>query len=192
MSRIGRVEKALAISVRVSENGGRRIRGDCRARCAVPGADGSVVTGLVTTQGSGLVVRPYQSADRESLIALWANVFPDDPPWNAPASMIDAKLAVQPELLLVGECESRIVGAIMGGYDGVRGWLHHLAVAPESRRRGFASQLVHAAETGLRKLGCSKINLQVRESNREVVAFYRALGYEVEARVSMGRRFASR
>lgn len=139
-----------------------------------------------------LRIRPYQPGDRESLIALWTRVFPDDPPWNAPATMINQKLAVQPELLLVGECESRIVGAVIGGYDGVRGWLYHLAVAPEFRRRGFASQLVRAVEAALRALGCSKINLQVRDTNREVVAFYRALGYAVEARVSMGRRFDAR
>ncbi len=148
-----------------------------------------MVPGLVTTGAPPFVVRTYQLADREGLIALWSRVFPDDPPWNAPASMIDAKLAVQPELILVGEFESRIAGAIIGGYDGVRGWLYHLAVEPESRRRGFASQLVRAAEAALLKLGCSKINLQVRDTNREVVAFYRALGYEVEARVSLGRRF---
>lgn len=106
--------------------------------------------------------------------------------------MIDQKLAVRPEQLLVGECESHIAGAIIGGYDGVRGWLYHLAVAPEFRRRGFASQLVRAAEAALRALGCSKINLQVRDTNREVIAFYSALGYEVEARVSMGRRFDAR
>jgi ribosomal protein S18 acetylase RimI-like enzyme len=105
--------------------------------------------------------------------------------------MIDSKLEVQPELLLVGEVdgpETTIVGAVMAGYDGVRGWLYHLAVAPELRRRGFGAQLVREAEAGLRALGCSKVNLQVRASNREVVAFYRSVGYEVEERVSMGRR----
>lgn len=143
----------------------------------------------MTTDANAFLVRAYRPADRESLITLWARVFPDDPPWNAPELMIDHKLAVEPELLLVGEVESQVAGAIIGGYDGVRGWLYHLAVAPESRRRGFASQLVRAAEERLRRLGCSKVNLQVRETNREVIAFYRALGYAVEERVSMGRRF---
>jgi ribosomal protein S18 acetylase RimI-like enzyme len=102
--------------------------------------------------------------------------------------MIEAKLRVQPELLLIGECDTSIVGAVIAGFDGVRGWIYHLAVAPEVRRRGFATQLVRAAEDALRQLGCSKINLQVRAANRDVVAFYRSLGYEVEERVSMGRR----
>jgi ribosomal protein S18 acetylase RimI-like enzyme len=48
--------------------------------------------------------------------------------------------------------------------------------------------LVRAAEEGLRRLGCQKANLQVRATNQDVVAFYRSVGYEVEQRVSMGRR----
>ena len=62
-----------------------------------------------------------------------------------------------------------------------------LAVASEFRRRGLATQLVRAAEDGLRRLGCAKVNLQVRTTNHEVVAFYRSLGYEIEERLSMGR-----
>lgn len=147
---------------------------------------------VASSDSPGLWIRAYQPADRAQLIELWTRVFPDDPPWNAPESMIDRKLAIQPELLLVGEHESRIVAAVIGGYDGVRGWLYHLAVAPEFRRRGFASQLVRAVEAALRALGCSKINLQVRDTNREVIAFYRTLGYELEARASLGRRFDAR
>lgn len=112
----------------------------------------------------------------------------DDPPWNAPALLIENKLKVQPELLLVGMLDQVLVGAVMAGFDGVRGWIHHLAVAPEYRRRGLATQLVRAAEFGLRNLGCPKVNLQVRATNAEVIALYRALGYAIEERVSMGRR----
>jgi ribosomal protein S18 acetylase RimI-like enzyme len=134
------------------------------------------------------LIRPFRPADREPLDELWTRVFPDDPTWNAPAVIIENKLKVQPELLLVGELDGTIVGALMAGFDGVRGWLYHLAVAPEFRRRGFATGLVRAAEDRLRRLGCRKLNLQVRPMNHEVVAFYRSLGYEVEERVSMGHR----
>jgi ribosomal protein S18 acetylase RimI-like enzyme len=102
--------------------------------------------------------------------------------------MIDAKLKVQPELLLVGVVGEAIIGSIVAGFDGVRGWLHHLAVLPEHRRRGYGTCLVRAAEDGLRRLGCGKVNLQVRDTNREVIAFYRSIGYEIEERVSMARR----
>jgi hypothetical protein len=149
----------------------------------------------------GLSIRAFRNGDRAAVEALWTRVFPDDPPRNAPSVVIENKLKVQPELLLVGEVDgvdgaaegagavgARIVGAVMAGYDGVRGWIYHLAVAPKFRRRGYGAQLVRAAEAGLRTLGCAKVNLQVRASNREVVAFYRSVGYEVEERVSMGRR----
>jgi ribosomal protein S18 acetylase RimI-like enzyme len=135
-----------------------------------------------------LCIRSFVPADRPALVLLWARVFPADPPWNAPEVMIANKLKVQPDLLLVGDLDGSIVGAVMAGFDGVRGWIYHLAVAPEHRRRGFATLLVRAAEAGLRAPGCPKVNLQVRASNQEVVAFYESLGYQVEPRVSMGRR----
>lgn len=142
----------------------------------------------MTRRSERLSVRPFQHGEREALQRLWARVFPDDPPWNAPEVMIENKLKVQPELLLVGKVDGTLVGAVIAGFDGVRGWIYHLAIAPEYRRRGFATQLVRAAEDGLRRLGCPKVNLQVRAVNHEVVAFYRSIGYEIEERVSMGRR----
>ena len=81
-------------------------------------------------------IRAFQGADRPALERLWVRVFPDDPSWNAPDVMIESKLKVQPELLLVGEMAGTIVAAVMAGFDGVRGWIYHLAVAPECRRRG--------------------------------------------------------
>jgi ribosomal protein S18 acetylase RimI-like enzyme len=133
-------------------------------------------------------VRSFRPGDGEALSALWGRVFPEDHPWNAPAVMIENKLRVQPELLLVGDLAGTIVGAVMAGFDGVRGWIYHLAVLPEHRRRGFATRLVRSAEQGLRALGCPKVNLQVRATNQDVVAFYRSVGYQVEERVCMGRR----
>jgi ribosomal protein S18 acetylase RimI-like enzyme len=135
-----------------------------------------------------IVIRSYVPADEPALVQLWERVFPDDPPTNAPRVMIRNKLKVQPELLLVGTLGEQLVGAVMAGFDGVRGWIHHLAVAPEWRRHGFAGRLMHAAEAGLRDMGCPKVNLQVRATNSQVVAFYRSLGYMVEERISMGRR----
>jgi ribosomal protein S18 acetylase RimI-like enzyme len=79
----------------------------------------------------------------------------------------------------------------MAGFDGVRGWIYHLAVASEYRRHGLATELVRAAETGLRELGCLKVSLQIRSTNLAAVAFYRSIGYQIEDRVSMGRRLES-
>ena len=101
--------------------------------------------------------------------------------------MIDNKLRVQPELLFVADVDTRLVGAVMAGFDGTRGWLHHLAVAPEYRLQGIATALVRAAEEGLVGLGCPKVNLQVRAHNVGVAEFYSSLGYRSEELVSMGK-----
>lgn len=135
-----------------------------------------------------LLIRSFREADRQPLAVLWGRVFADDPPWNAPEVMIASKLAVDDDLLLVAGLGGELAGAIMAGYDGVRGWLYHLAVAPEQRRRGIGTKLVRGAEERLATRGCAKVNLQVRAANAAVVAFYATLGYRVEERVSMGRR----
>jgi ribosomal protein S18 acetylase RimI-like enzyme len=144
----------------------------------------------MTTISPEILVRAFRETDRAPLRELWTGVFPDDPPRNAPDRVIDGKLRSLPELLLVAERDGALCGAVAAGYDGVRGWIYHLAVAPEQRRRGIATRLMRAAEEGLRRAGCSKINLQVRAGNASIVAFYRALGYEIEERISMGRALA--
>lgn len=133
-------------------------------------------------------IRPYESRDRAQVVALWSEVFQDDPPWNEPASMIRRKLTVQPELFLVAVVDGHVVGTVMAGFDGVRGWIHHLAVQGSHRRQGIASSLMGAAERGLEAVGCPKVNLQVRATNSQVIAFYRSLGYELEERASLGKR----
>jgi ribosomal protein S18 acetylase RimI-like enzyme len=133
-------------------------------------------------------IRRFQESDTREVASLWSEVFPDDPPHNAAAIVIPQKLAVQPELFFVAEVDGRVVGTIMAGYDGHRGWLYTVAVRPSHRRKGLGAALVRHAESALAALGCRKINLQVRASNFGVVAFYRKLGYSVEERVSMGKR----
>ncbi len=146
---------------------------------------------LIVMANAEVAIRSFREADRLQLVQLWSAVFPDDPPRNAPDRMIDGPLAVRPESLLVAELDGAgdrfIVGAVIAGFDGVRGWIYHLAVAPAHRRRGIATRLMRGAEAALRARGCSKINLQVRATNESVVAFYRALGYQTEERLSMGR-----
>jgi len=137
-------------------------------------------------------IRPYESRDHEQVVALWTDVFPDDPPWNEPASMIRRKLTVQPELFFVTHINDQVVGTVMAGFDGVRGWIHHLAVHRSHRRQGIASLLMKAAESGLEATGCPKVNLQVRATNSAVIGFYRSLGYELEERASLGKRLEAK
>jgi ribosomal protein S18 acetylase RimI-like enzyme len=139
-------------------------------------------------QNGDLLIRSYRDSDHANVIALWREAFPDDPPWNDPSLVIRRKIAVQRELFLVGEHSSCIVAIVLAGFDGVRGWIYHLAVASTERRLGRGRAMMVEAERQLRELGCPKVNLQVRSSNDEVVKFYRALGYVVEERISMGKR----
>jgi ribosomal protein S18 acetylase RimI-like enzyme len=97
-------------------------------------------------------------------------------------------MRVQPELFLVALEGSRLVGTAMSGFDGHRGWVYYLAVLPEHRRRGVGRALMRRVEAELATRGCPKINLQVRSTNRQAVSFYRHLGYQVEDRISMGKR----
>ncbi len=132
-------------------------------------------------------VRPYEETDEQNVISLWREVFPDPPWWNDPALDIRRKLAVQRELFLVADDGGRVVGTAMGGYDGHRGWVYYVAVAPRSRRCGTGTALMRAVEARLTELGCRKLNLQVRAANAAVIDFYRNLGYTVQELISMGK-----
>ena len=130
--------------------------------------------------------RRYQDGDRDSLIALWTRVFPDDPPHNEPAMMLATKLAVD-DLVIVVESDGDLAGACMAGYDGHRGWLYAVAVDSRHRRGGLGTALVEFAVAELVKLGCPKVNLQIRAGNTAVAEFYESLGFTVEERLSMGK-----
>ncbi len=132
-------------------------------------------------------IRPFQIADEEQVIALWRRCDLVRP-WNDPHKDIQRKLRVRPELFLVGLLDGKIVATVMAGYEGHRGWLNYLAVAPEYQRRGLGREIVGEAERLLRAAGCPKINLQVRTANEAAIEFYRRLGYSVDKVVSMGKR----
>ena len=132
-----------------------------------------------------MIIRKYESNDRGALVALWRQVFADDPPHNEPSAVIDAKLAVD-DFIFVAESEDEMVGACMAGYDGHRGWLYAVSVKPGYRREKTGQQLVKHALNALKQRGCIKVNLQIRSTNTQVAAFYRSMGFEVEDRLSMG------
>lgn len=132
--------------------------------------------------------RPYQQKDENSVIELWETVFPKAPAHNNPLRDIHAKLHVQPQLFFVAESDERVVGTVMSGFDGHRGWVYYVAVHPEFRRQGIGSALMEKAESALLEMGCRKLNLQIRADNAPVQRFYESLGYRVEERISMGKR----
>lgn len=133
-------------------------------------------------------IRPYETSDFDGVSALWDEAFPNDPPWNRAEIAIPEKLAFQADLLFVGVEEGRVIGSVMAGYDGHRGWLYSVAVGQGIRRGGVGTALVRHAEQALQALGCAKVNLQVRATNAAVVRFYERLGYAIEERVSLGKQ----
>jgi ribosomal protein S18 acetylase RimI-like enzyme len=135
----------------------------------------------------GLKVRPYVSSDESAVIALWESCGLVRPQ-NDPRKDIARKLAVNPEWFLVAESDGKIVGAVMAGYEGHRGWINYLAVAPAERKKGVGRALMLEAERVLRAAGCPKINLQVRPDNPAVIAFYERIGFSVEGAISLGKR----
>ena len=133
------------------------------------------------------MIRTYEARDEAAVVALWQECGLVVP-WNDPRKDIARKLAENPEQLFVAESNGAIVGTCMAGYDGHRGWIYYLAVKPAARRRGEATRLMRHAEEELRRSGCPKIDLMVRETNAEVIEFYRRIGYGRDPVVVLSRR----
>jgi ribosomal protein S18 acetylase RimI-like enzyme len=134
-----------------------------------------------------VTVREFAAADRADVVALW-HVCDLVRPWNDPDRDIERKLAVGDSMFLVAEDERGLVGTVMAGYDGHRGWINYLAVAPTEQGRGIGALMMDEAERRLRDIGCAKINLQIRSGNEAAAAFYERLGYRIDAVVGLGKR----
>lgn len=132
-------------------------------------------------------VREFQDADEAQVIDVW-RACGLTRPWNDPSRDIARKKQVQPDLFLVVEDEGTIVGTVMAGYEGHRGWINYLGVLPERQKSGIARALMDEAERRLRALGCPKINLQVRSDNEEALAFYARIGFQQDPVLSLGKR----
>lgn len=137
-----------------------------------------------------VAIETYADAHYAGVDRLWRDAFPDDAPRNTAAVAIPQKLDYQPELFLVATDEGEVVGSVMAGYDGHRGWISRVAVHSSRRGQGVARALMTEVERRLAALGCPKVNLQVVTSNAAVVPFYERLGYVTEPRISMGKLLA--
>lgn len=134
-------------------------------------------------------IRQFDSSDTEAVIALWEQAGLTRP-WNDPHTDIARKLTVQPELFLVAadsEDES-IVGSVMAGYDGHRGWMYYLASDAARRGQGIGRDLVREVESRLEAMGCPKSMLMVRADNDRVIGFYDQLGYAEDRVAVLGKR----
>ncbi|RXV71626.1 GNAT family acetyltransferase [Burkholderia stabilis] len=139
-----------------------------------------------------VAIRPFERTDTDAVLTVWRDAFPQyeeagAPPHRDPLRSIELKLATQPELFFVATSGARVVGTLMAGFDGHRGWLYSFGVANDARRLGVGRALIAHAESALTARGCLKINLQVLPGNDDACRFYAALGYRVEERISFGK-----
>lgn len=132
-------------------------------------------------------IRPFALDDTEAVIAIW-QACDLVRPWNDPHKDIARKMQMNPELFLVAEPDGQLVGTVMGGYEGHRGWVNYLAVSPQYQKQGIGRALMAEVEARLLEIGCPKINLQVRSSNTAVIQFYDHLGYQIDEVISLGKR----
>ena len=121
-------------------------------------------------------IRRYLPEDYRAIVELWEasgiHVGPSDT-----RRELERSRRRDADLFLVAEERGRIVGVVLGRYDGRRGWIHHLAVDAGQRHRGIGGRLVAELERRLVRKGCAKVNLHVVPENADVCEFYERLGY---------------
>lgn len=135
----------------------------------------------------GFEIVRYRSEYQDAVVDLWkkCNLILSQ---NDPVEDIQKKVDFQPKLFFVALLNDKVIGSVMVGYEGHRGWINYLAVLPDCQRRGYGSELVEKAINELKKLGCLKVNLQVRRSNIFAAEFYKHLGFKEDDVVSLGKR----
>ncbi len=117
--------------------------------------------------------------DYQRVINLWESAGPgihirrsDEP------GEILKKLERDPDLFLIAEKDREIIGSVIGGFDGRRGMMYHLAVRIDERSRGIGTALMDALEVRLREKGCIRYYLMVTYENEEAIQFYKNRGWE--------------
>ncbi|MBB2157541.1 GNAT family acetyltransferase [Gluconacetobacter diazotrophicus] len=134
-----------------------------------------------------VVVRSALAHDGQAVVALW-RACDLVASYNDPDADFRFAKAGACSDVLVGEDEAgQLLGSVMVGHDGHRGWLYYVAANPAARGEGIGRRMVRAGEDWLRARGVVKVQLLVRETNTKVVGFYEHLGFEVAPRVIMSR-----
>ena len=110
-------------------------------------------------------------------------------PWNNPSDDIKNALTTPTStiLLLLDKDKHEIIGTVMTGYDGHRGWIYYLAVKTEYQKQGYGKKLVEEAENWLKVRNVPKVNLMIRNTNKAVKKFYESIGYKDDEVITMAK-----
>ena len=123
-------------------------------------------------------IEKYSNTSYNEVIELWKKT-------GISVSSSDTKEELEkmynrnPQLFLLGKMKEKVVGVVMGGFDGRRGYLHHLAIDPEYQKKGYGRLMVDNLIKKFRKLGVHKVHLFIEKNNKEVVKFYQNLGWKI-------------
>ncbi|WP_447763302.1 GNAT family acetyltransferase [Sphingopyxis panaciterrae] len=123
-----------------------------------------------------IALRTAEATDCDAVTAIWEECDLTRP-WNDPLADFQRALDHDASTIIVAETDRQIVGTVMTGFDGHRGWIYYLGVAPDRQRHGVARQLLDEACNWLRLRGCPKVELMLRESN-PAGGLYDHLGWE--------------
>ena len=117
--------------------------------------------------------------DYEQVISLWARAGEGVHLGRSDtAEQINNKMRRDPDLFLVAENRGKVVGAVLGSFDGRRGMMYHLAVVKELRQKGVGARLMDALEQRLRSKGCLRYYLLVTRDNSDAIRFYEKRGWK--------------
>tara|TARA_R100001244_G_scaffold86820_3_gene66327 strand:+ start:17218 stop:17637 length:420 start_codon:yes stop_codon:yes gene_type:complete len=133
------------------------------------------------------MMRRAKGDDRAAVVALW-EACALTRPWNDACADFERAVNGTGSDIILLEQAGRLAATVMVGDDGHRGWVYYLGVAPDHRGKGLGRTLMAAAEEWLRERNAPKIQLMVREDNDRAIGFYKALGYEVQPVVTIGKR----
>jgi ribosomal protein S18 acetylase RimI-like enzyme len=129
----------------------------------------------------------YSSKYQKAVIDLWKKcdlIVPQ----NDPVEDIQKKLEFQPQLFLIALLDGQLIGSVMVGYEGHRGWLNYLAILPNYQKQGYGKKLVFKAIDELKKFGCLKVNVQIRKNNPSAIEFYKHVGFKDDNVIGLGMR----
>lgn len=128
-----------------------------------------------------LKIRQFRISDYAGVRTVWEESGLELRPGDT-LEEVRRKLRRDPEFFLVALSGARIVGTVLGAWDGRRGWLYHLGVLPPERRKGVATALVKEVVKRMKERGVLKVNAVVMDDNEKSLGFFKKMGFEADRR----------